>query len=251
MGIIIKTKTEIELMRKAGKILAAVMDKIVKHVEPGIKTIELDRLAETEIFGYGACPSFKDYKGYPANICVSINDEIVHGIPGERVIKPGDIVSIDGGVIYNGFQADMAVTVGVGVVSPQAERLIKVTREALNIGIQAARRNSHLGSISAAIQKYTESQGFCVVREYSGHGIGRELHEDPLVPNFGQNNQGPILKDGMTLALEPMVNAGGWQTRIDENNNWTVLTKDGTLSAHFEHTIVIDNNRAEVLTVIN
>jgi len=219
-------------------------------VKPGLKTRQLDEIAVKELGKWDtARASFKGYRGYPASICVSVNDEVVHGIPGKRVLKEGDIVSLDFGVIYKGFQGDAAVTVGVGNVSPEALKLMEVTRGSLMEGINAARDGGFLGDIGAAIQGYVESRGFSVVREYSGHGIGRDMHEDPLVPNFGSKREGLKLKEGMTMALEPMVNTGGWKTRINANG-WTVHTADSSLSAHFEHTIAIRGNETEILTVL-
>jgi len=246
---IIKSVEEIALMREAGRIVAIVLQKMSEAVKPGIITRQLDDLAEKELGRWkGARASFKGYNGFPASICASVNDEIVHGIPDGRVLKEGDIISLDFGVIYKGFQGDAALTVGVGQVSPEAVRLIKVTRESLAQGIAAARDGGTLGDIGAAIQNYVEWKGYSVVREYSGHGIGRDMHEDPLVPNFGSKGLGLKLKEGMTLALEPMVNAGGWKTRQNANG-WTVHTADNSLSAHFEHTIAIRSGDAEILTV--
>jgi methionyl aminopeptidase len=213
-----------------------------------MKTGELDIIAGREVERLGAKPSFKGYRGFPANLCVSVNDEVVHGIPGERVLNEGDIVSLDFGASFNGFQGDAAVTVGVGEVSPQAKQLLETAGAALQAGIAAAHPGGRLGDISAAIQDCADSRGYSVVREYTGHGIGREMHEEPQIPNFGQPGTGPVLTKGMTLALEPMVNAGDWHTRVD-SNRWTVLTADGSLSAHFEHTIVITDGEPEVLTV--
>jgi methionyl aminopeptidase len=219
-------------------------------VKPGLKTRQLDEIAVKELSKWDtARASFKGYRGYPASICVSVNDEVVHGIPGKRVLKEGDIVSLDFGVIYRGFQGDAAVTVGVGTVRPEALKLMEVTRGSLMEGINAAREGGFLGDIGAAIQGYVESKGFSVVREYSGHGIGRDMHEDPLVPNFGSKGEGLKLKEGMTMALEPMVNRGGWKTRVNANG-WTVHTADNSLSAHFEHTIAIRSNETEILTVL-
>jgi len=249
MGIIIKSDEEIAAMRQAGKIAATVLEVLKLQVRPGMKTKELDVIAARELERLGAKPSFKGYQGFPANLCVSVNDEIVHGIPGERVLNEGDIVSIDIGAIFTGFQGDAAVTIGVGKISPQARRLIETTEGALNAGIAAAYSGARLGDISAAIQQYAESRGYSVVREYTGHGIGREMHEEPQIPNFGLPGMGPMLKKGVTLALEPMVNAGDWRTRLG-NDHWTVLTADGSLSAHFEHTIAITNGEPEVLTII-
>jgi methionyl aminopeptidase len=212
-----------------------------------METRELDIIAEEELKKWGAKASFKGYLGFPANLCVSVNDEIVHGIPGKRVLREGDIVSLDFGAIFMGFQADAALTVGVGKIDSAAKRLIETTQGALMAGIRAAHPGARLGDISAAIQEYAESRGYSVVREYAGHGIGREMHEEPQVPNFGLPGSGPVLKKGMTLALEPMVNAGDWRTRCGDDN-WTVFTADGSLSAHFEHTIAITDGEPEVLT---
>jgi methionyl aminopeptidase len=249
MGIIIKSEREITIMRQAGRIVATVLGILTEHVRPGIKTLDLDLLAARELVRLGAIPSFKGYRGFPANLCVSVNDEIVHGIPGERVLRQGDIVSLDLGAIFEGFQGDAAVTVGVGEISPQAEDLIEATRHALNAGVTAACGGARLGDVSVAIQDYAESRYYSVVREYTGHGIGREMHEEPQIPNFGIPGSGPVLKRGMTLALEPMLNAGDWHTRVGDDH-WTVFTGDGSLSAHFEHTIAITDNEAEVLTAV-
>jgi methionyl aminopeptidase len=234
-------------MRKAGKIVAEILEMLSKKAAPGMETRELDRIAASELKKRGATSSFKGYRGFPASLCVSVNDEIVHGIPGKRVLREGDIVSLDFGAILDGFQGDAAITFGIGKISAKAESLLEVTREALDAGIQAARPGARLGAISAAIEHYAESRGYSVVREYTGHGIGREMHEDPQIPNFGAEDSGPVLKKGMTLALEPMVNTGDWRTRVGEDL-WTVYTADGSLSAHFEHTIAITDGEAEVLT---
>ncbi len=249
MGIIIKSDIEIDTMRQAGRIVAEILQKISERVRPGVKTKELDMIAETELEIRRVTPSFKGYHGFPANLCVSVNDEIVHGIPGERVLKEGDIVSLDFGVIYEGFQGDAAITVPVGKISPAARRLIDATRESLEAGIAAARAGATLGDVSAAIQKYAESKNYSVVREYTGHGIGRAMHEDPQIPNYGIPGTGPVLKKGMTLALEPMLNTGGSSTRVAKDR-WTVLTADSSLSAHFEHTIAISDSVPEVLTKV-
>lgn len=249
MGIIIKSETEIEKMREAGRIVATVLNTLKLKVEPGMKTRELDAIASTETKRMGAVPSFKGYHGYPASVCVSVNDEIVHGIPGDKTLKEGDIVSIDFGVIYDEFQGDAALTTGVGKITPEAEKLLEVTEASLMKGISAARAGSRLGDISSAIQQYVENRGLSVVREYTGHGIGRNMHEDPQIPNFGIAGRGPLLKKGMTLALEPMVNVGDWRTRL-EDDNWTVRTSDGSLSAHFEHTIAITDDDAVILTAL-
>jgi len=249
MSIVIKSDQEITLMRQAGRIVATVLEVLKLQVRPGIKTEELDTITAKELERLGAKSSFKGYRGFPANLCVSVNDEIVHGIPGKRVLHEGDIVSLDFGAIFNGFQGDAAVTVGVGDISLQAEQLIETTEGALKAGIAAARAEARLGDISAAIQDYAESRGYSVVREYTGHGIGREMHEEPQVPNFGLPGRGVALKKGMTLALEPMVNIGDWRTRLGDNH-WVVFTSDGSLSAHFEHTIAITDGESELLTTL-
>ena len=247
MSIIIKSEREIAVMRQAGRIVAIVLDILSRQMRPGMKTKELDVIAAREVERLGAKPSFKGYRGFPANLCVSVNDEIVHGIPGERILGEGDIVSLDFGASFMGFQGDAAVTVGVGEIDSQARELMETTEGALKAGIAAAHPGARLGDISAAIQNYAESGGYSVVREYTGHGIGREMHEEPQIPNFGPPGTGPVLEKGMALALEPMVNAGDWRTRVGDNH-WTVLTADGSLSAHFEHTIAITDGGAEVLT---
>ena len=249
MGIITKSEREIGVMREAGRIVAVVLGLLKTQVQAGIKTKELDVIAEREVKKLGAIPSFKNYRGYPACICVSINDEIVHGIPGKRVLKEGDIVSLDFGAIYNNYQGDAAITVGIGKLSPVATRLIETTEGALKEGIKAARSGARLGDISNAVQVYSEARGFSVVRQYTGHGIGRDMHEDPLIPNFGSPGTGPVLKKGMTFAIEPMLNTGGWETKVDDDG-WTVRTMDGSLSAHFEHTIAITGDVAKVLTTV-
>jgi methionyl aminopeptidase len=247
MGIIIKSDAEIAAMRQAGRIVATILEVLSRQVKPGLKTKELDIIAVRELSRLGARPSFKGYRGFPANLCVSVNDEIVHGIPGERVLNEGDIVSLDFGAIYQGFQGDAAVTMAVGEISPEAKQLIEATQGSLEAGIAAACPGATLGDVSAAIQSYAESRGYSIVREYTGHGIGRAMHEDPQIPNFGLPGTGPKLKKGMTLALEPMLNVGDWHTRLADDH-WTVLTADGSLSAHFEHTIAVTDAEPEVLT---
>ncbi len=249
MSIIIKSDREIAIMRQAGRIVATILGVLSEQVRPGMKTKELDIIAARELERLGARSSFKGYRGFPANLCVSVNDEIVHGIPGERVLNEGDIVSLDLGAIFKGFQGDAAVTVGVGEIDSRAEQLMEATEDVLKAGIAAAYHGAKLGDISAAIQNYAESRSYSVVREYTGHGIGREMHEEPQIPNFGSPGVGPVLREGMTLALEPMVNAGGWRTRLG-NDHWVVVTADGSLSAHFEHTIAITNDGPEVLTIV-
>jgi len=248
IGVIIKSSQEIAIMREAGRIVAAVIEALTKEVRPGMTTRELDDVAVREFKKRGAVASFKGYRGFPASICTSVNEEVVHGIPGARMLKAGDIISLDVGAMINGFHADAAVTLGVGAISPDAQALIDTTKGALEAGIAAARSGARLGDVSAAIQSYAESRHFSVVREYVGHGIGRDLHEDPQVPNFGIAGEGISLKKGMTMALEPMLNAGVWRTKVTDNK-WTVITADGKLSAHFEHTIAIGDSVPEILTI--
>jgi len=236
-------------MRQAGRIVGIVLEILRRQMKPGMKTKELDIIAAREVARLGAKPSFKGYRGFPAALCVSVNDEVVHGIPGKRLLREGDIVSLDFGAIFDGFQGDAAVTVGVGEIPPEARQLMEAAEGSLEAGIAAAHPGATLGDISAAIQNYAESRGYSVVREYTGHGIGREMHEEPQIPNFGLQGTGPVLKKGMTLALEPMVNAGDWRTRLGDDH-WTVCTADGSLSAHFEHTIVITDGEPEVLTTV-
>jgi len=247
MAIIVKSPSEIAAMRRAGMVVASILKILSKEIRAGMTTHQLDDIAVRELTRYGATSSFKGYRGFPAALCVSINDEVVHGIPGERVIQEDDIVSLDFGAIVDGFHGDAALTIGVGNISPQAKQLLQITKSCLEAGISVARAGAHLGDISAAIQHYAESRGLSVVREYTGHGIGREMHEEPQIPNFGPPGLGPVLRKGMTLAIEPMVNIGGWQTKV-KNDGWTVVTADGSLSAHFEKTIAITDGEAEVLT---
>ena len=249
MSIKLKSDKDIATMRIAGRIVAEVLQVLKNSVQPGMKTRELDVIAARELKRLGAKPSFKGYYGYPASLCVSINEEIVHGIPGDRVIKNGDIVSMDVGSIYDGFQGDSALTVGVGDISPKAIELMRVTEGALAAGISVVHDGAKLGDIGAAVQEYAESRGFSVVREYTGHGIGRQMHEDPMIPNFGTRGTGIELKKGMTLAIEPMVNIGDWHTKPGKDG-WVVYTADGSLSAHFEHTIVVTDGEPKVLTVL-
>ena len=248
MPIILKSDEEIAIVREAGRVVAQVLEMLANEVRPGLVVKELDEIVRREYAQRGVTPTFLGYHGYPATVCVSVNDEVVHGIPGDRVLEEGDIVSIDLGATHEGFVADAALTVGVGRISREAEKLIQVTNDALWKGIEAARAGAPLGAISSAIQKHAESFGFAVVREYVGHGVGRQMHEDPQVPNYGPPDRGPILMKGMVLALEPMVNMGDWRTRRHDDN-WTVSTIDGSLSAHFEHTIAIRDGSAEVLTL--
>ncbi|MFQ5886903.1 MAG: type I methionyl aminopeptidase [Anaerolineae bacterium] len=247
--IVLKSSWELARMREAGRIVAQALAYLVERIKPGMATRELDLLTEAFIGRKGGVPSFKGYRGFPASLCVSVNEEVVHGIPGPRSLKHGDIVSLDIGVIYKGYQGDAALTVGVGEISGEAKDLIATARGALLAGIAQAGDGLHVGDISWAIQQYAESRGYSVVREYTGHGIGRQMHEDPQVPNFGQPGRGPALKAGMTLALEPMVNVGDYLTRV-RDDNWTVVTDDGKLSAHFEHTIAIREGEPEILTAL-
>ncbi len=246
-GAILKSPQELELMRQAGRYLWEILQVLQASVRPDSTTGDLDALAAKEMKLRGVQASFLGYHGYPAHICASVNDEIVHGIPGKRVLKEGDIIGIDCGVIYKGWQADAAVTVGVGAIGEEAQRLIDVTRDSLAAGIGAARGGARLSDISHAIQQAIETHGFSVVREYVGHGIGRAMHEEPQIPNFGPPGRGPVLRPGMAIALEPMVNMGEWKTRVAPDH-WTVLTVDGKWSAHFEHTLAITDGEAEVLT---
>lgn len=249
MGIVIKSDREIRAMRQAGRVVAVVLDVLAKELKAGMKTKELDAIAGRELARLGAKSSFKGYHGFPATLCVSVNDEIVHGIPGERVLAEGDIVSLDFGAIWDGFQGDAAVTVGVGRISPEAKSLIATTQGALEAGIAKARAGGRLGDISAAIQDYAESRGYQVIREYTGHGIGREMHEEPQIANFGVPDSGTVLRRGMALALEPMLCSGDWHTRV-AGDHWTVLTANGSLAAHFEHTVAVTDSGPEVLTAL-
>ena len=248
MPIIIKSDDEIALMREAGRIVAEVLELLAAEVRPGLIVKTLDRIVEDEYRRRRVVPTFLGYLGYPARVCVSVNDEIVHGIPGERVLREGDIVSIDLGATYQGFVADSALTVGVGQIDRKAQQLIDVTYQALREGIRAARPGARLGEVSHAIQTHAEPHGFSVVRKYVGHGVGREMHEEPQVPNFGPPDRGPVLRKGMVLALEPMVNMGSYETR-ERDDGWTVSTLDGSLSAHFEHTIAVTDGEPEILTL--
>jgi methionyl aminopeptidase len=245
--IVLKSSQEVARMREAGRIVAEVLACLREKVAPGVTTAELDAVAHRIIVGYGAKPSFKGYRGFPASLCVSVNEEIVHGIPGKRVLREGDIVSLDVGAIYRGYQGDAAITLGVGKVNGTAQHLMEVAAEALQAGIAQSRFGKRTGDISWAIQRCAERNGYSVVREYTGHGIGREMHEDPQIPNFGDRGRGVRLKPGMTFALEPMVTVGDYHTSVLDDN-WTVVTRDGQLSAHFEHTIAVTEGEPEILT---
>ena len=249
MAVTIKSAREIELMREAGKILASVHDELGKAIKPGMSTKDIDVLGEKLIREHGCIPSFLNYQGYPASICVSVNDEVVHGIPrADRILQEGDIVSLDAGVIYNGYHSDAARTHMVGEVSPEAKKLIEVTRQSFFEGIKFAKEGRHLHEISAAIGAYAESFGYGVVRDLVGHGIGKNLHEDPQVPNFKQRRRGIKLQAGMTLAIEPMINAGGFDV-VWLDDDWTVVTEDGSLSAHYENTVLITKGEPEILSL--
>ena len=248
MPIIIKSDEEIAIMREAGRIVASVLEILVAEIRPGLMAKDLDTIVRDEFQRRSVIPTFLGYLGYPARVCVSFNDEIVHGIPRERVLREGDIISIDLGATHRGFVADSALTVGVGQIGPEAQSLIDVTHQSLREGIRAARAGARLGEVSHAIQSYAEPHGYSLVREYVGHGVGRAMHEDPQIPNFGPPDRGPVLRKGMVLALEPMVNVGDWRTK-KHDDQWTVSTLDGSLSAHFEHTIAITDGEAEVLTL--
>jgi len=246
--VYLRDRDEIEAIRAAARIVAQTIGMLRQEVRPGVTTAELDRLAETFIRDHGARPAFKGYRGFPASICPAVNDEVVHGIPGERRLAEGDIVGLDVGVEKDGFYGDAAVTVPVGEVSAQARKLLEVSRESLARGIDRARAGNRVGDISHAIQSYVESQGFSVVRSLVGHGIGREMHEEPQVPNYGLPERGPRLMAGQVLAIEPMVNVGGPEV-VTRPDGWTVVTRDGSLSAHFEHTVAVGSQGPEILSV--
>jgi len=246
--IIRKSRSELEIMREANRIVARVLDRIAGLVKPGISTAMLDQEAEEMILNAGGTPVFKGYRGYPATICASMNNEVVHGIPGNsRKVEEGDILSVDVGVFYRGFCGDSARTYPVGRIDSKLAKLLKVTRESLLLGIEKAVPGNRLSDISAAVQAHVEEHGFSVVRDFVGHGIGRSLHEDPQVPNFGKPGRGPLLKEGMVLAIEPMVNTGGYGVKVLDDN-WTVVTEDGGYSAHFEHTIAITSQGPWILS---
>lgn len=250
MSVTIKSAREIELMRESCKILAHVHAQLGEAIRPGISTWEINALGEKLIRGYGCIPNFLNYNGYPASICTSVNDEVVHGIPSkERILKEGDIISLDAGLIYKGYHSDAARTYPVGKVSPEAEKLIKVTKQSFFEGIKYAKAGNHLHDISNAIDAYCSSFGYGIVRDLVGHGIGTSLHEEPQIPNFRQWRRGPKLRAGMTLAIEPMINMGDWPVAwLDDD--WTVVTEDGSLSAHYENTVLITDGEPEILTLL-
>ena len=246
--IILKSGSEIAKMREAGKVLASTMREVSKLIEPGVTLAKLNQLAERLIVEAGCLPSFKGYRGYPAASCISVNHVVIHGIPDEYELKSGDVIGLDFGVIKDGWHADSAWTFGVGEISDSAQRLLNVTRESLSQGIAKAREGNHLGDIGATVQKYVESNGYQVVREMVGHGIGRDLHEEPSVPNYGKAGKGARLQAGMTICIEPMVNEGTYKVNTLADG-WTIVTADGKLSAHFEHTVAITANGPEILTL--
>lgn len=267
--MLIKSKLEIDILREGGKRLAAILEEVALRVKPGISTLDLDILAERLIFECGGVPAFKGYRireakiPYPASICVSVNDEVVHGIPRKnRILREGDIVGLDIGMkwpsrsitnnrlpVTDGLYTDMAVTVGVGKISKEAARLINATKEALSVGIDAAKAGARIGDIGAAIQACLSKQKLGIIRDLAGHGVGYQLHEKPLIPNYGKAGTGPVLQDGMVIAIEPMATLGGWRITLDDDQ-WTFRTADGSISAHFEHTVAVTKDGAEVLTVV-
>lgn len=250
MSISIKSAREVELMREAGRILANVHEELAKALKPGMSTMDVDHLGEKIIRGYGCIPSFKNYNGFPGAICVSVNDEVVHGIPSSRrILHEGDIVSLDAGVIFQGYHSDAARTHAIGTVEPATQKLIDVTKQSFFEGIKYAKAGNHLNDISSAIQNYAESFGYGVVRDLVGHGIGKNLHEEPEVPNFAQRRKGVKLVPGMTLAVEPMINAGRPDV-VWLGDDWTVVTDDGSLSAHYENTILITDGEPEILSLL-
>jgi methionyl aminopeptidase len=248
--IIFKSPDEIDRMRRAGRIVGSTIDRLVEAVKPGMSTGDLDELAEKSIRSEGARPSFKGYRGFPGTICTSLNSEVVHGIPDpKRKLVPGDVLKLDVGCIWEGYHADSAVSVFVGGMppSPEADKLVRVTEDSLRAGIEALRSGCRLSDVGHAVQQVAEGAGFSCVREYAGHGVGRALHEDPSVPNYGEPGRGPLVRPGLVVAIEPMVNLGTWRTRV-LRDHWTVVTADGALSAHFEHTIAVTDEGPEVLT---
>jgi len=243
----LKSEEDLRVLREAGIILGSMMKKIERFVKAGVTTAEIDIFAEGLATEQGVMPAFKGYRGFPAVVCTSVNEEIVHGIPGDRKLKDGDIISVDLGINHLGYFSDAAVTFAVGKINPRAKKLIDITKKALTLGIKKAKAGNHLSDISYAVQSYVEKNGFSVVRQYVGHGIGRSLHEEPEIPNFGRPGQGPVLKNGMVLAIEPMVNMGSWESET-LSDGWTAVTKDRQLSAHFEHTIAVTDKGPEILT---
>jgi len=246
--IICKSPAEIERLRRSGRMARGLLEELHERVQPGVSTLELEKYIERRITQLGARPAFKGYRGYPCCLCASANSEVIHGIPSERSLEKGDILSLDLGVVLEGYYGDSAITVSVGGIPESTQRLLRVTQEALQLAIDKARLGNRVGDISSTIQRHAEQNGFSVVREFVGHGIGRQLHEEPQVPNFGQPGHGPVLKQGMVLAIETMINAGGSAVRVLADN-WTAVTADGSLSAHFEHMVAISRNGPDVLTM--
>lgn len=245
--IILKTPREIELLREAGRIVALVHEELKKAIVPGVTTKEIDKLAEKIIRDNNATPSFKGYGGFPGSVCTSVNEMVIHGIPGKLKLKEGDIISVDVGACYQGYHGDSAWTYRVGKISEEAERLLKVAEESLYKGLEQAKPGNHIGDISAAIEDYVAKNGYTSPEDYTGHGVGSKLHEDPMVPNYGKKGHGPLLKVGMVIAVEPMVHIGKKDVKV-LNDGWGVVTKDHSLAAHYEHTIVITNDGYEILT---
>jgi methionyl aminopeptidase len=248
--IILKSRQEIEKMRKSNAIVAAILEELRKKIRPGVKTIELDRLSEELALKKGARPAFKGYRGYPYSLCTSVNSEVVHGMPSERELAEGDIISLDFGILNDGYYGDAAITVPVGAITSGAKRLLQVTEEALYRGIVEVKAGNRIGDISAAIQGHVEAEGYSVVRDLVGHGIGKSLHEDPQVPNYGSGGRGIELKPGMVFAIEPMVNEGTYRVDVLQDG-WTVVTADGRLSAHFEHSVAITENGPVILSRVD
>lgn len=246
--IVIKSPAEIELMRVSSRIVAEVLARVKEEVKPGVTTLELNDLAEAEALSRGARPAFKGYSGYQYSLCCSVNNEVIHGLPSRRRLQDGDILSVDFGVLRDGFYGDSAVTIPVGTITPEAERLMTVTRESLYVAIDQCKLGNRLSDVSHAVQQYVEARGYSVVREFVGHGIGRKLHEDPQVPNYGPPGKGVRLKPGMVLAIEPMINQKGHEVRVLDDG-WTTVTCDGGLSAHFEHTVAITENGPDILSI--
>ena len=247
MKIILKSPAEIKQMRVAGRLTAEILHEVAAAVRPGVTTGELDQLARELTAKRNAKPTFLGYSGYPGAICISVNDEVIHGIPGPRVIKAGDIVSLDFGAFYDGFTGDSALTVMVGVTDPDVIRLVEVTEQSLKAAVAVVRPGIHLSDVSHTVQSIVEASGCSVVRDFVGHGVGRHLHEDPQIPNYGAPGRGPVLEEGMTLAIEPMVNLGDWHVNVLDDD-WTVVTRDGKPSAHFEHSVAVVKGGAEILT---
>ena len=246
--IICKSPAEIERLRRSGRMVRGLLEELRERVQPGVSTLDLEKYIERRIAQLGARPAFKGYRGYPCCLCASVNSEVIHGIPSERCLKRGDILSLDMGVVVDGYYGDSAITVPVGDISESTQRLLRVTQESLQLAIDQALLGNRLGDISATVQRHVEENGYSVVREFVGHGIGRQLHEEPQIPNFGQPGHGPVLKQGMVLAIEPMVNAGGPAVRVLADN-WTAVTADGALSAHFEHMVAVTRNGPDILTL--